>query len=134
MHELRFAIRYEYDSRQEGITVPVISRTPDGTVELPAKLDTGATNCLFERSYADILGIEVEKGRRRTFQTANGHFTAFGHEMELGVLDCKHLAEVFFFEDRHIQKNVLGRVGCIQNFQLALVDHDALLYLSKYDD
>jgi hypothetical protein len=134
MYKLGFAIRYEYHSTEEGVIVPVIIRTPAGSVELPAKLDTGAQNCLFERSYAELLGIDVEAGRQQAFRTAAGRFTAYGHEVELSVLDCKHLAEVFFYQDRHIQKNVLGRVGWIQNFRLALVDHDALLYLSKYDD
>ena len=42
-------------------------RSGEQTIDLGANLDTGAAYCLFERSYAEALGIEVARGRSSTF-------------------------------------------------------------------
>jgi hypothetical protein len=44
-------------------------RSGEQTIDLGANLDTGAAYCLFERSYAEALGIEVARGRSSTFFT-----------------------------------------------------------------
>ena len=44
-------------------------RSGEETIDLAANLDTGAAYCLFERSYAEALGIEVARGRSSTFFT-----------------------------------------------------------------
>ena len=48
----------------------------DRSVELTARLDTGAADCLFDRFYADILGLP-DSGVERRYRTVTGSFRGF---------------------------------------------------------
>ena len=66
---LRFSERYTYDSNREGISIPAVLKAGEKRIELLAKIDTGASDCLFERSYGEALGLRVEHGVRKTYAT-----------------------------------------------------------------
>ena len=95
-HELLFSSRYLYDSRLEGITVPAVLSTGGNKVELLAKVDTGASDCLFERGFAEALGLRVEDGVRKTYATANSRFEAYGHEILIQVLGTETTSVAYF--------------------------------------
>jgi len=61
-YELRFSERYTYDSRREGIAVPAVLRTGGRKVKLLVKIDTGASDCLFEHAYGEAFGLRIEAG------------------------------------------------------------------------
>ena len=75
--------------------------------DLVASLDTGASYCLFQRKYAEVLGIEVERGVPMTFATANSRFEAYGHEVTIGTLDIE-----------------VQRHGWLDRLNVGIVDHD----------
>ena len=77
---------HQYNSSAEGIEVPVTLGNGGQSVDLIAKLDTGAANCIFERRYAEILGINPESGRLQRFRTMTGSFAAYEHEVTLQVI------------------------------------------------
>lgn len=52
-------------------------------MQVEAKLDTGASFCIFERAYGEILGLNIEDGERTDVSTANGTFAVFGHWVTL---------------------------------------------------
>jgi len=52
----------------DGIEVPTELRVGAQTVGLMARLDTGAAHCIFERRYAEELGLAVESGRAQRFR------------------------------------------------------------------
>lgn len=83
MPNLDFRVGREYESGLEGIIIPVHLLAAGREVELGARLDTGASSCLFDRSYADTLGLRVEDGVRQTYRTVMGTFTAYGHEVRI---------------------------------------------------
>jgi hypothetical protein len=64
---LEFAVTHHYRSALVGIEVPVTLRNGSQSVDLIAKLDTGAANCIFDRRYAAMLGLNVESGRFQVF-------------------------------------------------------------------
>jgi hypothetical protein len=64
---LDFATSHNYAEATDGINVPITLCMARQSVELLAKLDTGAAHCIFERKYAEILGLEVESGRLQRF-------------------------------------------------------------------
>jgi hypothetical protein len=111
MPRLEFSHVHSYDSRLEGITVPLVLKSAGKTADLLAQVDTGASNCLFEREHGEILSLDVEAGDPKTFATAAGRIDAFGHVVELEVLGQRFESMVYFFADDRIQKNLLGRVG-----------------------
>jgi hypothetical protein len=133
MPQLEFARVHSYPSTRAGISVPVVLKSGSEVIDLLAWVDTGASNCLFERKHAELLNLEIEAGDRRTFRTATGGVDAFGHVVELQVLGLTFESMVYFFADERINKNLLGRAGWLDRVRLGLVDHDGQLYLAAYD-
>ncbi len=88
MTPFQFRSTYSYEESESGILVPVSLTSGSLSVEMKARLDTGASDCLFDRSYAEMLGIYAEAGFRRTYQTVAGSFVAFGHEVSVRLLDA----------------------------------------------
>ena len=133
-YELLFSERHNYDCRSEGITIPAVLKVGGNKIELLVKIDTGASDCLFQRAYGEALGLRVEEGARKAYSTANSRFEAYGHEVSIQVLGTETTATVYFFADPTIRKNVLGRRGWLDRVRLGLIDHDRALYLASYND
>jgi hypothetical protein len=98
------------------------------------KIDTGASACLFERRYGDLLGLEVESGEHAIFTTVAGSFHAYGHQVTVRVLDVECTSTVYFFADHSTVKNVLGRRGWLDRVRLGIVDYESTLYLSAHNE
>lgn len=133
-HQLQFAIAHTYDTRKTGIEIPLILRTGGIEKELAAKIDTGASHCIFERRQGERLGLDIESGSPEQFGTTTGGFLAYGHEVRLIVFGIEIPTLVYFAADPHFPRNVLGRQGWLDRVRLGLVDYDGQLYLSTYDD
>jgi hypothetical protein len=72
---LNFNVVTEYGLSSSGIEVPIVlSIGVDRRVALAAKIDTGAESCIFQRAYAELLGLRMDDGERRRFSTAIGSF------------------------------------------------------------
>jgi hypothetical protein len=131
--ELAFTRTHNYGHAGSGIELPVVLGSGAKTVRLVACLDTGASNCLFERLYGELLTLDIEAGQPKTFRTATGRVETFGHLVTLSVLELQCESFVYFFADEHINKNLLGRIGWLDRIRLGLVDYDSALYLAPYD-
>ena len=132
-YTLRFSERHAYDSFTTGITIPAVLKTGGNKVELLAKIDTGAEDCLFERAYGEALGLQVEAGVRKSYSTANSRFEAYGREISIHALGTETTATVYFYADTTIHRNVLGRRGWLDRLRFGLVDYDQLVYIAGYD-
>src|SRR5258708_21250262 len=62
MPRLEFSHVHSYVSKGEGITLPLVLRSGEETVDLLAQVDTGASNCLFEREHGEMLNLDIEAG------------------------------------------------------------------------
>jgi predicted aspartyl protease len=131
-YRLLFSERYSYNSRSEGITIPAVLKTDGKKVEVLAKIDTGAADCLFEHGYGEALGLHVEHGLRKAYATANSRFEAYGHEISIQVLGTETTAMVYFFADPSIARNVLGRRGWLDRLRFGLVDYEQAVYIADY--
>ena len=129
---LDFAVSYRYSGAIDGIDVPASLRIGNQSVELQARVDTGAAHCIFERRYAEMLGLDVESGRRQPFRTVAGSFAAYQHEVVIQTLGIEFSAAVFFAEDPSFNRNFLGRSGWLDRLRIAIVDYDRTLYLNAY--
>jgi hypothetical protein len=67
MPQLEFSHVYFYASWTQGISLPVTLGSGAETSRLRALVDTGASNCLFERALGETLGLDIEAGDPRTF-------------------------------------------------------------------
>jgi hypothetical protein len=133
VYQIEFTTVHSYSGDREGISVPVALKAGENSVRLAASIDTGSTYCIFRNELAGALGLDPANATLKRFRTANSSFEAFGHEVEISVLGVTAISTVYFFADASINKNVLGRVGWLDRVRLALVDHDATMYLAPYD-
>lgn len=131
---LDFDVTYNFDTLEPGITVPTILVYGDREVTVPAKIDTGSTDCIFERKYADNLKIEIESGEKTFFGTATGSFLTFGHELTVVVLGIRIYAKIYFIEEEEIHRNVLGRKGFLNLVRFGLIDYEGKLFLNSYNE
>jgi len=131
---LTFQCHYDYSVSTTGIEVPIGLRISGRSVRLLAKVDTGASFCIFNRGYAEQLGLEVESGIHQVVSTVTGEFDVYGHKLTLSCLDWEFPTTVYFAAMPEYRRNVVGRSGWLQQFKLGLVDHDGALFLSQYDD
>lgn len=134
MHLLEFDAIHDYGTDKASIEVPVTLRFGERTVSFPAQLDTGATFCVFERGYAETLGLSVESGVPLRFSTAMGSFDAYGHTLTLETLHYSFDVTVYFAAHESFTRNVLGRRGWLDQLRLGVVEYESKLYLSRYDE
>ncbi|HXG68647.1 MAG TPA: aspartyl protease family protein [Blastocatellia bacterium] len=133
-HTFHFRSQHRYDTTKTGIAIPVELLFGPKSVQLDARLDTGASFCIFARSYAELLGIDIESGTPEYVSTANSTLQVFGHWLTVMALGFQIETMVYFAIDGNIRRNVLGRRGWIDRLRLCLIDHDGELYVSHYDD
>jgi hypothetical protein len=133
-YEMANALLHEYDAGEPGSNVPVRLTAGALSQTALAKLDTGASSCIFRRGIGEALGLEIERGQPQTFSTANGSFLAYGHEITLATLGLEFNATVYFAHDENFRRDVLGRFGWLQQVKPGLVDYDGKLYVARYDD
>ncbi|MDX2029885.1 MAG: hypothetical protein SF339_04385 [Blastocatellia bacterium] len=132
-HELRFERALKYDSSKGGIVLPVSLVASGRTIECQARVDTGAEHCLFARSFAENLGLEVESGHPLELGTLTSSFLAFGHVITLQTLNMAFESMVFFPASHEIRRNLLGRNGWLNLIQVGIVAYEDTIYLSPYD-
>ena len=132
-YQLSFATLVQYDPGQPSIPVPItLSLSQDHPVNCEAKVDTGASLCIFARDLGEQLGLDVESGMRQLVGTVTGTFVVYLHEVNLSVAGLECSALVGFAEDEGFRRNVLGRRGFLEHITLGLVDDEGQLYLSYY--
>ncbi len=134
METVSFDKVLEYNTLKTGITVLVVLQDGDQTVDFEAKVDTGATHCVFERQHAERLGIDVESGEPIHFITAAGNFDAYAHDVTLSVLEIETYTRVCFAKEESFTRNVLGRQGWLDRVKLGLIDYEGKLLLSNYGE
>lgn len=97
-------------------------------------LDSGSLHTVFERRYAQVLGIEeVESGEMISAVTFGGliHLYQFQVEMriELAGFDNFFPARICFRENT-INRNILGRVTVFSRLQLGFREEPQHIYLA----
>lgn len=129
-YQVEYQRKSRYQSLAHGITLETILRSGGLETSCDAKVDTGAAVCLFERSIADSLEIDVESGYRERFSTLAGGVVGYAHPVELETIGLRFQTYVYFAESYFVRRSLLGRQGWLQLVQLGLNDYQSELYLS----
>jgi hypothetical protein len=79
-----------------------------------------------------LLGIPIETGLKKTFDSPGGLVDAYGHEVTIESFDYATVSVVYFAAGPGLRRNLLGRQGWLRNFHVGLIDYENLLYLSPY--
>lgn len=77
-HHLIFDRLIQYDPGHDGVTLEVSLILSAASVSFLAKVDTGASYCIFERRHGEALGLNIESGLPQTIGTATGRFLTYG--------------------------------------------------------
>lgn len=134
MFLLNFEKLLLYDIGELGINIDVSLKLGKRNENFVAKIDTGASHCIFERQYGEQLGLNIEEGIVQRFSTATGTFVAYGHNVTLVTNELEFDSYVFFYSEGDVPKpNVLGRFGWLDRVILALADYEGKLYLDRYE-
>jgi hypothetical protein len=128
LSSLDFDAELEYEETSAGILIPIRLIHGDRSVELTARMDTGAADCLFDRFYADILGLP-DSGVERYYRTVTGSFQAFGHEVTVETLGLQWSALVFFHAMGNPAHAFVGRRGWLDRVRLGIVHDERRLFL-----
>lgn len=131
---LGFTDRHLYEE-EEAIAVPIrLISSHSLSAGILANIDTGSTFCIFDRIYADILGLDLTAGIEQRISTATGSFYCFGHELTVSVFDLEWQAVVYFAEPEAFNINVIERVGFLDRLKVGILDYEQLLYVGLYDE
>ena len=98
-YELSFTALHQYNAGMPGIDLAIVLHANQKRTGFFAKLDTGASHCIFERIYGDELLLNIENGYELKISTATGVFTAYGHDVTLSVGDFDFAVMVYFAKD-----------------------------------
>jgi hypothetical protein len=129
---ITFDATYFYSTHKPGISLTAILRHGEESVECEAKLDTGSSHCIFNRSHGELIGIDIESSAPEKISTVTGGFLAHPHVITLEVLGVRSDTLVYFAADEHFTRSVLGRTGWLDRVRLGLIDYEAKLLLSPY--
>ncbi len=132
-YDFSFEKLVRYDAGKTGISLNVELRLNEISTIVEAKVDTGSTNCIFQRIYGEKLGFDIEAGEPQRVGTSTGSFLTFGHWVTLITDEFSFDSMVFFAKDENLNRNVLGRHGWLDRVIICINDYDGELYLSRYE-
>ena len=133
-YTLTFNELHEYGTTDEGINIPIRLSREEKSVDFVAKVDTGASFCIFQRNYGMMLGLNIEAGLLQEIRTGTLSFTTYGHDLLLSVLTFRFEIMAYFAADPAFRRNVLGQRGWLEQIGLGIIHYSGKLYISKYDD
>ncbi len=131
--QLSFDVEYDY-SLADSILLDVALTNAAVTIRAKALVDTGASVNIFKREVCESLHLDVESDDVIRISTVTGLFTAYGHTLTLQTLGLEFETKVYFAEHEGLPRNVLGRKGWLDRVRLGLIEADAKLFVSRYDD
>ncbi len=132
-HTLTFDTLHNYDAGADGISLAVELQSGTARARVLAKLDTGASFCIFQREHGEALGLDIEGGTPQRVGAATGSFLTYGHDLTLSSLGLSFTATVYFAAAYGFSRNVLGRRGWLDRIQVGIVDYEGKLFVSRYD-
>ncbi len=118
MNQLSFAEEHRYKDDDEGIPISILLTYDGKTIRVAAKVDTGATVCLFSHEDGIDLGVPIEQGIPLRLGGLTGSLEAFGHEVTMQTGDITFQSIVYFAKHPGLQRNLLGRRGWLRNLKL----------------
>src|SRR5262249_43820451 len=134
-YEIRFNFRQHYSHSPLGIEIPVVLEAGGRKDRTLAKVDTGASFCIFKREHGEALGLDLTTGVPEQVHVATGDsFLTYGHTVSLHALGCALDVIIYFADDIRVRRNVLGRRGWLDVIRLGIIDYDRVLYASRYNE
>lgn len=132
-YTLTFDKQFSYNNEEDSISIETKIKYVDQETSFTAKVDTGASLCIFKREIGEELGVEIENTEiAQRVRNANGDiFKVFGHFVTIEIGDFEFECLVYFAEN-FVAANVFGKRGFLDKFRIAIDDNEGKLFLSEY--
>ena len=112
---------FPYKTDARGNAFPVIPLTlqfRDKKKDFFALIDSGATVSIFRAEVADVLGIEIEKGKQLYLGGVGGHIKGYLHRLKIEAAGKKFNCPVVFSREYLVSFNLLGRQEFFKRFKI----------------
>lgn len=131
MRKLAFAL-FPYRIDASGNKFPVVSLTlrfAGRRKEFFALVDSGATISIFRSEVAEVLGINIEKGKETYLGGIGGRIKGYIHKLDIEIAGKKFPCPIVFSHEYLVSFNLLGRQEFFKRFKIIFEEGKRLLKL-----
>lgn len=114
----------------EGRFLPIINIKVKGSewIEFRAFVDSGAGYSVFTASAAEMLGLDIEKGKKEFVKIGDGSFMEiFSFKLRVMLADKEFEAKIGFSRSLGIGFNILGRLDIFEKFRVCFDETEKII-------
>lgn len=98
--------------------IPVIFSVNEQDTRTLALIDSGASISVFNEETADLLGLNVQKGKRTVLGGIKGRIVGYIHKIQIKIAGKSFICPVVFSRELAVSYNLLGREVFFENFKI----------------
>lgn len=109
--------------------IPVVFVVGKKRIRAQALIDSGATISVFGEETAEILGVEIEKGKKTILGGVGGRIVGYIHKLRLRIAGKSFLCPIVFSREYLVSFNLLGRQEFFKRFKIVFEEKKNLVRL-----
>ena len=109
--------------------VPVVFLVGKKRIRIQALIDSGATISVFGEETAQILGVEIEKGKKTILGGVGGRIVGYIHKLRLRIAGKDFFCPIVFSREYLVSFNLLGREEFFKRFKIIFEEKKNLVRL-----
>ena len=120
---------YYFNGSEYYPVVPVVFVVGKKRIRTQALIDSGATISVFGEETAQILGVEIEKGKKTILGGVGGRIVGYIHKLRLRIAGKDFFCPIVFSREYLVSFNLLGREEFFQRFKIIFEEKKNLVRL-----
>ena len=128
-------VEFQYLKDAQGRDAPIVylqAWTGNRWLYLQAYVDSGASLSVFHVDVAQLLGIKLNRAKRRYVALGNGAvLPIYLHGIRVRFAGSEFTAPAGFSDALHMGFNLMGRAGFFSRFELSFNDRDRVLTVTR---
>lgn len=110
--------KYYQDKQDCFPVIPLIFLSKERKVRSMALIDSGASISVFGEETANLLGINIEDGKKTTMRGVIGRIVGYIHKVKVKVAAKTFICPIFFSREFIVSYNLLGREVFFEKFKI----------------
>ena len=98
--------------------IPIVFTVNKKNIRTLALVDSGASISVFNGETADLLGLNVEQGKRTTLGGVIGRIVGYTHKVQIKIAGKSFICPIVFSRELMVSYNLLGREVFFENFKI----------------
>ena len=111
--------------------INVVLQGPKRTEIFTALIDSGASFSVFRPEVAEVLGIQIEKGKQIYLEGIGGRILGYIHEVNLAIGKKFFKCKIVFSKELTISFNLLGRNNFFKPFIISFFEKSKKVILGE---